>query len=392
MRLHSYKLLFRIFSFLSDKTNGATVFVKYKLLLGTLIMGLVGTSACKSKKEVTSYNDPLIVPREGPTCYIAVRVNPEAPDSINISGQVKEKLGDPAMGVLILIKGTQEGTVSDLEGNFNLTAKLSDTLVISGIGYKEQEIAVSKIKDKQIIELEEEHVVPVVALPPRITCYKVTVGSPIKNVEKEVKGRVTDKSREPLIGVAVVVKGTNNGVITDLDGEFTLKANPEAVSTFSYIGYKRIEVPVAKIDKNKPIMLEEDDMILCYDPVVISYESDPIYARTPKRITKLAYNGVDYPPVSPVGNLDDFQKWMESNIVYSEQMRKDNVQGELILGFSIDKKGKVVDKKVLTKLSPDADNEALRILSSSANWKPGTYNSKAIKTIITIPVNFRLNK
>ncbi|WP_108821237.1 hypothetical protein [Dysgonomonas sp. Marseille-P4361] len=50
MKLRLYKLLFRIFSFLSDKTNGAHFFVKHKLLLGTIIIGFTGV-ACSSEEE-----------------------------------------------------------------------------------------------------------------------------------------------------------------------------------------------------------------------------------------------------------------------------------------------------------------------------------------------------
>ncbi|MDR0798765.1 MAG: energy transducer TonB [Dysgonamonadaceae bacterium] len=51
MKTKSYRLLFRVFSFLSDKTNGFPLFAKYKLLLGTLILGLSATS-CTNKKTM----------------------------------------------------------------------------------------------------------------------------------------------------------------------------------------------------------------------------------------------------------------------------------------------------------------------------------------------------
>ncbi len=48
MKIKSYKLLFRFFSFLSDKTNGASVFVKIKLVLGTLLISVGATASPKS--------------------------------------------------------------------------------------------------------------------------------------------------------------------------------------------------------------------------------------------------------------------------------------------------------------------------------------------------------
>lgn len=52
-----------------------------------------------------------------------------------------------------------------------------------------------------------------------------------------VSGTVTDTEGEPLIGVSVVANGTGNGVATDLDGNYTIQANPQGTIRFSYIGY-----------------------------------------------------------------------------------------------------------------------------------------------------------
>ncbi|SHE31004.1 SusC/RagA family TonB-linked outer membrane protein [Dysgonomonas macrotermitis] len=58
-----------------------------------------------------------------------------------------------------------------------------------------------------------------------------------------VKGIVKDETGEPIIGVSVTVKGTTNGVITDVDGNFTLqKVNPNATIVFSYITYLTQEI------------------------------------------------------------------------------------------------------------------------------------------------------
>lgn len=62
--------------------------------------------------------------------------------------------------------------------------------------------------------------------------------------ERTITGVVSD-DMGPLIGVNVLIKGTSNGCITDLDGNFTLtttEANP--VIVFSYIGYTTQEIPV----------------------------------------------------------------------------------------------------------------------------------------------------
>lgn len=84
-----------------------------------------------------------------------------------------------------------------------------------------------------------------------------------------ITGNVKDKSGEPVIGASVTEKGTTNGIMTDINGYYTLKVSGKRVLTVSYIGMKPQEISVkgrTKID----IVLEEDAVTLS-DIVVIGY-------------------------------------------------------------------------------------------------------------------------
>lgn len=59
-----------------------------------------------------------------------------------------------------------------------------------------------------------------------------------------VTGTVTDAENNPLIGAAVVVVGTTDGVITDFDGKYTIKAASGQSLKFSYVGYQEQTVKV----------------------------------------------------------------------------------------------------------------------------------------------------
>ena len=61
---------------------------------------------------------------------------------------------------------------------------------------------------------------------------------------KKVTGKVTTATGEPVIGAAVVVKGTATGAVTDLDGNFTVQAAVGNVLEVSYIGYETFLVKV----------------------------------------------------------------------------------------------------------------------------------------------------
>ena len=59
-----------------------------------------------------------------------------------------------------------------------------------------------------------------------------------------VKGTVKD-AFGPVIGASVVQKGTTNGVVTDIDGNFTLSLPSNGIIVISFIGYKTQEIPVS---------------------------------------------------------------------------------------------------------------------------------------------------
>lgn len=84
------------------------------------------------------------------------------------------------------------------------------------------------------------------------------------------KGKVIDATtNEPLIGVSIQEKGTTNGVITDIDGNFNIQASTEAVLVFSYIGYTTVEKKAAECN-GITIKLAEDSEML-QEVVVVGY-------------------------------------------------------------------------------------------------------------------------
>ena len=84
-----------------------------------------------------------------------------------------------------------------------------------------------------------------------------------------VKGTVSDESGEPVIGATVKVQGTNEGAITDFDGNFSVNAASNATLSVSYVGYVTQQVSVSG-RSNIAIVLKEDNTTL-NDVVVIGY-------------------------------------------------------------------------------------------------------------------------
>ena len=81
-----------------------------------------------------------------------------------------------------------------------------------------------------------------------------------------VTGIVTDEKGDPLAGVNVSAKGTTNGTITDIDGHFSIMAEPETILQFSYIGYMNQFIKVGN-STSVTISMKEDTQAL--DEVVV---------------------------------------------------------------------------------------------------------------------------
>lgn len=226
MKMKSYKVLFRFFSYLADKTNGASFFVNYKLILGTLIIGLTGAS-CNKATEVS-----------------------------------KPKNAEPASRVVRAVKRNIR-TLKKRESN-------------------QQPVFTPPVIRRDDIDDSE----------PFITCYV-------------------------------------------------------------------------------PVHLEEDNK---QQP-----KSEPFI-----------YGMIEVPPISPEGDLEQFRNWVHQNIQYPESMLLEKIQGRTIVNFIIDEKGKLTHVNIIRSINPDANDEVLRILSMSRLWTPGEVDGQKIKTIVTLPIVFRL--
>lgn len=87
-----------------------------------------------------------------------------------------------------------------------------------------------------------------------------------------ITGIVQDTNKEPMIGVSVMVKGTTNGTVTDIDGNYSLSVQgSKSVLVFSFVGYVTKEVTVGS-QKTINVTLAEDSKMID-EVVVIGFQS-----------------------------------------------------------------------------------------------------------------------
>jgi len=164
--------------------------------------------------------------------------------------------------------------------------------------------------------------------------------------------------------------------------------------------------PEYQTPKDKPEILDyekmEDEMEYVYNYVVsIANGPKPIFSpeqEVKKRLELnngvIPYYDCDRKP-SFLGNTDPgffLQKWVYQYLRYPDAAVRDGIQGKVLVDFIIDEKGKVTNARILKGVDPDLDDEALRIINASPDWKPGMVKGKKVKSEISLYIEFRLKK
>lgn len=90
------------------------------------------------------------------------------------------------------------------------------------------------------------------------------------------------------------------------------------------------------------------------------------------------------------GDINNFRVWVQQNLKYPDVAAENGIQGRVIINFVVEPSGKVTNVKVVRGVDPSLDKEAIRVVSSSPSWKPGSQRGKAVRVQFTIPIIFVL--
>ena len=118
--------------------------------------------------------------------------------------------------------------------------------------------------------------------------------------KREISGKITDQDGNPLPGAAVMEKGTNNGVTTDFDGNFTITVQEDAILEFSFIGFSSVEKAVAATDSFDIVLFEDASNL--DEVVVIGYGAVKKSDLTGS-VSTIKTEQIESIPVNNVGDL-----------------------------------------------------------------------------------------
>lgn len=108
----------------------------------------------------------------------------------------------------------------------------------------------------------------------------------------------------------------------------------------------------------------------------------------------VSYNDCDQRPMF-LNSADPrkfLQEWVYKYLKYPEKAVLEGVQGRVQVDFIIEKDGRVTEVSVAKGVSEELDAEAVKVISASPKWKPGRVDGDKVRTSMTIPVEFRLEK
>lgn len=92
------------------------------------------------------------------------------------------------------------------------------------------------------------------------------------------------------------------------------------------------------------------------------------------------------------GGISALMDFLSRRVTYPVAMQKSHLEGKVFVGFMVNKEGLVTDVKVLRGVSPEFDEEAIRVAKSMPKWNPGMQDGEKVNVRYTLPIQFRLNR
>jgi TonB family protein len=210
-------------------------------------------------------------------------------------------------------------------------------------------------KDKQIV------------LRGRVSGVAVSRSAPAPR--RMLKGIVTDERNTPLPAVTVM-EGTHNGVVTDQDGKFAIQVDStkDVQLSINYVGYESRKLDVDNKQNNLNIAMNEQNQSL--DEVVVSGYGQ-------KRKQKITHQV----PV-PAEGFERYQEDLAKHVKYPAAAG--DIKGVVRVAFTVKANGQLSKFKVIRKLQPDCDTEAIRVIKEGPAWTPAS-NGKSERVEVEVP-------
>jgi TonB family protein len=104
----------------------------------------------------------------------------------------------------------------------------------------------------------------------------------------------------------------------------------------------------------------------------------------------VVFTVVETAPTFPGGDVGRMH-FLQENLTYPEKAKREGIQGTVYVSFVVDTDGSISDAKILRGVSPELDEEALRVTKLMPKWNPGTQRGQEVKAQFNFPIRFVLD-
>ena len=196
------------------------------------------------------------------------------------------------------------------------------------------------------------------------------------------------------------------GVVVDKDGkavegaEFFIDEDHKLPQGQSYITGKNGNFSFKAFENAKMIVIWKKDGKMMGVPVTVNKENnsnmkivmDREWLNPPADDPdNPVFEVVEQMPEFPDGGMSGLMQFLSKNIRYPVNAQKNGTQGRVTVQFVVNADGSISNIGIIRGVDPELDGEAVRVISTMPNWKPGMQKGKAVRVKYTVPVMFRLS-
>ncbi len=311
---------------------------------------------------------------------LTVRLANEATVSnamVTATGILVDETGQPLIGASVVVKGGKEGTITDRKGVFSLEVPANAILRCSYQGRESQEVLAADMTNNTHLSLSSksremnEQVFTVVEKMPsfpggdaELLKYIATnIKYPKESQDNGEQGRV----------ICSFIVGRDGSV-----------NNPEVLRGVTPLLNEEAVRVINTMPRWNPGMQRGKAVAVKYTVPITFRLKSPVEETKEETLTV-----VDVMPQYPGGDRE-LLKFIAQSIKYPTDAQEAGVQGRVICSFVVDKKGNIVEPKIIRGIDPSLDAEALRVIGMMPRWTPGRQDGKAVRVLYTVPITFRL--
>ena len=311
---------------------------------------------------------------------LTVRLANEATVSnamVAATGILVEETGQPLIGASVVVKGGKERTITDKKGAFSLEVPANAILRCSYQGRESQEVLAADMTNNTHLSLSSksremnEQVFTVVEKMPsfpggdaELLKYIATnIKYPKESQDNGEQGRV----------ICSFIVGRDGSV-----------NNPEVLRGVTPLLNEEAVRVINTMPRWNPGMQRGKAVAVKYTVPITFRLKSPVEEAKEETLTV-----VDVMPQYPGGDRE-LLKFIAQSIKYPTDAQEAGVQGRVICSFVVDKKGNIVEPKIIRGIDPSLDAEALRVIGMMPRWTPGRQDGKAVRVLYTVPITFRL--